>query len=432
MAPNPKSRARATQPLALTQWNCRGLKDRKKRAHLRLYLETLEFLVAVVALQEPGAGVKLTNYTTFQHNPQTCLLVHKQYYIYCAGGHTPHNTAFLVHDGVGAASKAVRPTCTHSKHLLSPSVTFSEIFMQAMQVAGRDRLLIVGDFSAPSRLWGYPREDTRGRKLAELLSTLGLTLHTDSANPTRVGNSIQRDTCPDLTITRNVRHDDWLNTEDTLSSDHCIINTTIYMRPLKRPLTQARVSDWATFRTSLPIVDPLQSGYYTWYKSLTSTLRQHEKQIQLTDTQVDVDNHLLHLWEARRSLTKRWRKQKHNRRLKKRILELTQQAAEYAAQLADTNWVDRCNAAARQMSGRNTWRLFRDLIDPTQTRTETQRHLHRAMHNFTGTTTQLAHTLSDRYLCTTKYTPGRPRTRMQAKRTRSWTPHSSYTTSGRP
>ncbi|KAH7978750.1 hypothetical protein HPB49_006650 [Dermacentor silvarum] len=75
----PSSRARASQPLTLTQWNCRGLKDRKKRAHLRLYLETLEFLVAVVALQEPGAGVKLTNYTTFQHNPQTCILVHKQY-----------------------------------------------------------------------------------------------------------------------------------------------------------------------------------------------------------------------------------------------------------------------------------------------------------------------------------------------------------------
>ncbi|KAH7949048.1 hypothetical protein HPB49_004510 [Dermacentor silvarum] len=50
---------------------CRGLKDYQKRAHLHLYIETLQFLVAVVAPQEPGAGVKLTNYTTFQHNPQT-------------------------------------------------------------------------------------------------------------------------------------------------------------------------------------------------------------------------------------------------------------------------------------------------------------------------------------------------------------------------
>ncbi|KAH7977578.1 hypothetical protein HPB49_002644 [Dermacentor silvarum] len=190
-----------------------------------------------------------------------------------------------------------------------------------MQVAGRDPLLIVGDFNAPSRLWGYPREDTRGRKLAELLSTLGLTLHTDPANPTRLGNSIQRDICPDLTITRNIRQADWMNTQDTLGSDRCIINPTTYMRTLKRPLTQARVPDWTTFHTSLPIVDPHQSGYETWSKSFTSTLRQHEKQIQLTETQMDGANHLLHLREARRSLTKRWRKQKHNIRLNKRILE---------------------------------------------------------------------------------------------------------------
>ncbi|KAH7966204.1 hypothetical protein HPB49_014344 [Dermacentor silvarum] len=52
------------------------------------------------------------------------------------------------------------------------------------------------------------------------------------------------------------------------------------------------------------------------------------------------------------------------------------------------------------MSGRNTWRLFRSLIDPAQTRGETQRHLHRAFHNFQGSTTQLALSLRDRYLCT--------------------------------
>lgn len=403
MASNPRSRARATQPLLLTQWNCRGLKNHKKRAHFRLYLETFEFLVAVVALQEPGSDVKLTNYTTFQHNPETCILVHKQY---TAQEVTLPTTPPFPYTMVSVLPIRRSDPPVHILNIYCPpklkNVTFSETFTQAMQVAGRDPLLIVGDFNAPSRLWGYPREDTRGRKLAELLSTLGLTLHTDPASPTRVGNSVQRDTCPDLTITRNIRHADWLNTQDTLGSDHCVLNTTVYMRPLKRPLTQARIPDWTTFRTTLPIVDPLQSGYDTWSKSLTSTLKQHEQLIQLTETQTDVDNHLLHLWQARRSLTKRWKKQKHNRRLKKRILELTEQAAEYAAQLADTNWVDRCNTAARQMSGRNTWRLFRALIDPTQTRTETQRHLHKVMHNFTGTTTQLANTLRDRYLCTTK------------------------------
>ncbi|KAH7931897.1 hypothetical protein HPB49_025800 [Dermacentor silvarum] len=94
--------------------------------------------------------------------------------------------------------------------------------------------------------------------------------------------------------------------------------------------------------------------------------------LQLSEATPEVDNHLLHLWEARHCLVRRWRRQKHNRKLKIRIAELTQRAAEYAAQLADSNWVDRCNTAARQMSSRSAWRLFRALIDPSQTRAETQ------------------------------------------------------------
>ncbi|KAH7956538.1 hypothetical protein HPB52_010243 [Rhipicephalus sanguineus] len=91
-----------------------------------------------------------------------------------------------------------------------------------------------------------------------------------------------------------------------------------------------------------------------------------------------MDNHLLRLWEARRSLTKRWKKQKLNRKLKARIVELTEQAAGYAAQLTDSNWVEKCKSSACQMSSKGTWRLFRSLVDPTQTRGETQRQLRRA------------------------------------------------------
>ncbi|KAH7965434.1 hypothetical protein HPB49_007619 [Dermacentor silvarum] len=130
---------------------------------------------------------------------------------------------------------------------------------------------------------------------------------TDPVQPSLVGNFVTQDTCPDLTLTKHIRHADWINTEGT-------------------------------------------------------------SQIKLTKRAPDVDNHLMHLWEARRSLTKRWRRQKQNRKLRARISDLTQQAAEYAAQLAHTHWVDSCNNAARQMSSRNTWRLFRSLIDPTRTR----------------------------------------------------------------
>ncbi|KAH7946282.1 hypothetical protein HPB49_022556 [Dermacentor silvarum] len=170
-------------------------------------IETLEFLVAVVALQEPGTGVKLTNYTTFQHSPQTCTLVHKQY---TAQEVTLPTTPPFSYTMVSVLPLKRSGPPVHILNIYCPpkrkSVTFGEIFTM-------DPLLIVGDFNAPSRLWGSGRT---------------------------------------------------------------------------------------------------------------------------------------------------------------------------------------------RMSGRNTWRLFRALTDPPQTRLETQRHLHRAMHNFTGTTTELAHTLMDRYLCTTK------------------------------
>ncbi|XP_070380665.1 uncharacterized protein [Dermacentor albipictus] len=143
-----------------------------------------------------------------------------------------------------------------------------------------------------------------------------------------------------------------------------------------------------------------EQGYRVWSQQLVSTLRSTETQIQLSEATPEVDNHLLHLWEARHSLVRRWRRQKHNRKLKIRIAELTQRAAEYAALLADSNWVDRCNTAARQMSSRSTRRLFRALIDSTKTRAERQKHLQRAIHCFDGDTSKLACKLRDQYLCT--------------------------------
>lgn len=210
-----------------------------------------------------------------------------------------------------------------------------------------------------------------------------------------------RDTCPDLTFTKNIRHAEWANTEETLGSDHCLINITIRTKPLARPHAQARLPDWNKFRQSyINSASINEQGYHAWAQGLVTHLRSTETHIQLSEATPEVDNHLLRLWEARHSLVRRWRRQKHNRKLKIRIAELTQRTAEYAVQLADSNWVDRCNTAARQMSSRSPWRLFRALIDPTQTRAETQKHLQRAIHSFDGDISKLACTLRDQYLCT--------------------------------
>ncbi|KAH7938246.1 hypothetical protein HPB49_021837 [Dermacentor silvarum] len=61
---------------------------------------------------------------------------------------------------------------------------------------------------------------TRGRKLAELISTLRLTLLRDPAYPTRVGNSVTRYTCPALSLVKNAGDAAWENLGYSLGSDH--------------------------------------------------------------------------------------------------------------------------------------------------------------------------------------------------------------------
>lgn len=203
------------------------------------------------------------------------------------------------------------------------NVTFAALFSRALKAAGRDPLVIVSVFNAHSTLWGYVREEKRRCKEAELASTLGLTLHTDPAHPTQVANSITRDTCPGLTFTKNIRHAEWANTEKTLGSDHCILNTTVRTKPLARSHAQARLPDWTKFRQNYTNSAPIrEQGYHAWSQELVTHLRWTET--QLSEATPEVDNHLLHLWEARHCLVRRWRCQKHNRKLKTRIAELTQ------------------------------------------------------------------------------------------------------------
>ncbi|KAH7959506.1 hypothetical protein HPB49_011553 [Dermacentor silvarum] len=51
-------------------------------------------------------------------------------------------------------------------------VNFADLLSRALSIAGREPLLIVGDFNAPSKLWGYKREEARGRKKPSLGSVV--------------------------------------------------------------------------------------------------------------------------------------------------------------------------------------------------------------------------------------------------------------------
>ncbi|KAH7941538.1 hypothetical protein HPB49_014785 [Dermacentor silvarum] len=326
-------------PVMLIQWNCRGFGNRQKRSHLLLFIQSRGSLPAVLALQEAGG-------------PTTSILVHKSY------------TAVQVDLDLTLPHDYSMVTVLPSRrrdppiHVLNvycppdlPRVTFSELFYRALNTAARDPLVIVGDFNAPSLHCGYHYDKARGRKLKELISTLGLTLFTDPA--------------------------------------------------LRKTWGTARLTDWPAFRTQpfLPLSSP--DGYSARAAHALSTQRSHTRVIQTTQAAPAMDPHLLHLWDVLRGLLRRWRRHKLNRKLKACIDALTEEAAAYAAHLSDTNWVETCAKAAGQMGSRGTWRLFRSLLDPSSTRGETQRQLRRALHGFPGTSAQLADKLRDRYLCRT-------------------------------
>ncbi|KAH7952119.1 hypothetical protein HPB52_018824 [Rhipicephalus sanguineus] len=110
----------------------------------------------------------------------------------------------------------------------------------------KDPLVIVGDFNAPSLHWGYHYEQARGRKLAGLISTLRLTLLTDPAYPTRMGNSVTRDTCPDLSLVKNAKDATWENLGDSLGSDHCLLRVTLLEKPAHKKMGSSQADRLAT------------------------------------------------------------------------------------------------------------------------------------------------------------------------------------------
>ncbi|KAG0443277.1 hypothetical protein HPB47_015100, partial [Ixodes persulcatus] len=78
--------------------------------------------------------------------------------------------------------------------------------------------------------------------------------------------------------------------------------------------------------------------YWEWTQQLRDDIDRATKKVQATSKTPAIDPHPLHFWETRRGLSKLWRKQKLNRKLKLRIAELTREAEEHATNLVESNW----------------------------------------------------------------------------------------------
>ncbi|KAM7314956.1 uncharacterized protein ISCGN_004740 [Ixodes scapularis] len=275
---------------------------------------------------------------------------------------------------------------------------------QAIHKAGGQPLLIMGDFNAAHQLWGYAYSNKRGNALHALIANNDLTLLTNPASHTRMGNSVTNDTSPDLTITSHIPHADWEHLGEYLGSDHAILATTIYGAEYKVKVGKARLTDWTKLRDErekrLKTTDHPPLTLQEWVSRLVQDVQTHTKNIETSTTTPCVDTRLLHLWEARRSLIKRWKKQKLNRKLKKRIARLTEDAAQYASELCKENWLSLCDGMCDTLSTYKTWKLLRYLIDPAKSKTTSQHTMDKVIHQHVGDTRHLLATLKTRYLPT--------------------------------
>lgn len=359
----PKQSQPNQHPLTIYQWNCRTFRGKKATIEQYLHKDPPD----IWALQETDtANPKLRGYETFTqpNRNRAAILVTKHLTAQAVDLDTQLDAVFIeiIPRRPNQPSLFILNVYSPPTHSLNGIDT---LLHRATTRAGANPFILLGDFNAPHNAWSYPRPTKKGVLLQQSTQQHLFYLCNDPTSPTRIGNSVSRDTIPDLTFARNTSTIDWQVLKETLGSDHFIINIQVEFTVKKRKIGTAHITDWQAFRhdgTSLP--SPT-TDLDEWTKALQNLRGHHTKHIELTTETPAVDNHLDHLWTARRGLINRWRRQKHNRKLKQRIARITQQAMQYAQQLATQNWHTFCDQLGGTLSTKRAWHILRHLLGTT-------------------------------------------------------------------
>ncbi|KAH9367359.1 hypothetical protein HPB48_010154 [Haemaphysalis longicornis] len=350
------------------QWNCRGF--REKRAELIQYITTQEKPPHVTALQETNSYASLPGYITF-HADGTRVL------------HTlvPRSVTAIQHPLPLAGAPGILLELLPAKGSKNSSPIFhlnvycrpkrspqalNDTLEVARKKAGRHQLIVSGDFNVAHPLWGYAYANPRGKYLHKYIDDKAWVILNELNIPTRTGTSTCHDTTPDLSLSNKQVTCVWRNKQEALGSDHSIIENVISGPELVRTVGRASLTDWVGFRKmrssrhTEDIPDPMEEDQYSaWITQLIQDQATCTTKLHTSTDNPCMDTHLLHIWEARRSLQKRWKKQRHNRKLRQRIAQLTENAANYARELCRESWLSLCDAMDNHVSTSKTWKILR-------------------------------------------------------------------------
>lgn len=361
------------------QWNCRSLNN--KRSELAILAASS--VPDIIALQETNTPIpRLPYYTAFTQDPQhrTAIFVHNTH---------PAQTHQLSQEIPNTFVELIstQPSCpsTYVLNIYSPPKgslqAIDALIHEATQKTKNEPFLLVGDFNAPHYAWGYVHASKKGTALLRAAQNHHLTLQNDLTAPTRIGNSVNRDTIPDLTFTRNCQNVQWFCLPETLGSDHHIVSVQLSMKKETAKRGVAKLTNWSAFREDVTPLPPIQADLTKWTQALEQRVQKYTREIALTEDIPAADTHLLNIWEARRSLTKRLKHNKYNRTLKKRIALLTRQAQDYATTLRRQNWHSFCDKLKGTLSTKKTWHLLRHLLDSSNSRTQVNHKIQQLIRN---------------------------------------------------
>lgn len=273
------------------QWNCRGYK--RKRPALQLLVQSQGNPPDIIALQETNTHARLAGYKAFQsqHYPQTAVLVNRN----LTAAHQQFDSVDIPHDLITVYPKKrsdpkifILNVYSSPKHRKD---RFNRLFSLTRKEAGPHALIIVGDFNAPHAAWGYKKSSVKGTDLWDQAQQHHLNILNDANTVTRVGNSAQADTSPDLTFTLHTKEENWNNTGHTLGSDHYIIETVIaHTGRIKYVPRQQTLTEWDDFRTlrGSKVEDSQITDIENWTAQLLSDIKTVTKQIDTDITSLTV------------------------------------------------------------------------------------------------------------------------------------------------
>ncbi|XP_075739149.1 uncharacterized protein LOC142784609 [Rhipicephalus microplus] len=266
------------------------------------------------------------------------------------------------------------------------NLTQSNMLKEAVrkQLAGSNVTLLCGNFNAQHTAWGYPYTTAKGHSLYDETMDAGYQLLNDPNAPTRNGTSSQRDTNPDLAFISTasaLRGVTWRNTGETLGSDHCILEITIPIAESTQRAQQQQIVDWHEYRKKLEDnVTATIENIEAWTSMLNATTKDATQTVEVEPEATMLDSRLAHLMEARNSLRRRWKRQRHNRKLRKRIAQLNRDIEHHSAVLCRQQCHAVCQKADSPLHKGKTWRLLRHLLNDQTTKGAQHYMLNKTIH----------------------------------------------------